>query len=463
MLKLYNTLTNTEEEFHPLEEGVVKLYTCGPTVYNFAHIGNFRTFVFQDLLRKHLKYSDYRLIHIMNITDVDDKTIQNARQQGMTLKDYTNRYTDAFLEDSKTLHIDMPDIMPRATDHIPEMVSLIQTLEEKGYTYRKDGSVYFNIAQFPEYGKLSKTDFSGAQAGVRIDTDKYDKANARDFVLWKAKKEGEDFWETEIGPGRPGWHIECSAMSMKYLGETFDIHVGGIDLVFPHHENEIAQSECATGKQFVRYWVHPEFLIVEGEKMSKSLGNYFTLRDLLAQGYSPEAIRYLLISVHYRKQLNFTTDGLRQAQASIQRLEDFVLRAKEIQKQEDPTSEFIAEVQAARQRFREAMDSDLNTSAALAAVFDFVRFAYQRDSQNAFAGGDAHAALDFLKEIDGIFNILRTQPELLDEDISAQIEARQAARKRRDFAEADRIRQQLLSQGIQLEDTKDGVRWKRLQ
>lgn len=462
MLKLYNTLSNTEEEFHPLEDGVVKLYTCGPTVYNFAHIGNFRTFVFQDLLRKYLNYSNYRVVHVMNITDVDDKTIQNAREQGMTLKEYTNRYTEAFLEDSKTLHIDTPGIMPLATDHIPEMVALIQTLEKKGYTYQKDGSVYFNIAQFPEYGKLSKADFSGAQSGVRVDTDKYDKANARDFVLWKARKEGEDFWETEIGPGRPGWHIECSAMSMKYLGETFDIHVGGIDLVFPHHENEIAQSECATGKPFVRYWIHPEFLIVEGEKMSKSLGNYFTLRDLLTQGYSPEAIRYLLLSVHYRKQLNFTTDGLRQAQASIQRLEDFVLRAKEKQKQEDPSPEFASEVQAARQHFREAMDSDLNTSAALAAVFDFVRFAYQRDSQNAFSGGDAQAALEFLKEIDGVFNILRAQSGLLDDDISEQIEARQAARKRRDFAEADRIRQSLLSQGIQLEDTKDGVRWKRI-
>jgi cysteinyl-tRNA synthetase len=463
MLKLYNTLSNTEEEFHPLEEGIVKLYTCGPTVYNFAHIGNFRTFVFQDLLRKYLKYSNYRVVHVMNITDVDDKTIHNAREQGMTLKEYTKQYTEAFLEDSKTLHIDAPGIMPRATDHIPEMVALIQTLEEKGYTYRKDGSVYFNIAQFPEYGKLSKADFGGAQSGTRVDADKYDKANARDFVLWKARKEGEDFWETEIGPGRPGWHIECSAMSMKYLGETFDIHVGGIDLVFPHHENEIAQSECATGKPFVRYWVHPEFLIVEGEKMSKSLGNYFTLRDLLNQGHSPEAIRYLLLSVHYRKQLNFTTDGLRQAQASIQRLEDFVLRVKEKQKQEDPSPEFAFEVQAARQRFREAMDSDLNTSAALAAVFDFVRFSYQRDSQDAFSGGDAQAALGFLKEIDGVLNILRAQSELLDDDISIQIEARQAARKRRDFAEADRIRQWLLSQGIQLEDTKEGVRWKRVQ
>jgi cysteinyl-tRNA synthetase len=461
MLRLHNTLSNTDEEFHPLEEGVVRFYTCGPTVYDYAHIGNFRTFVFQDLLRRYLRYRNYRVIHVMNITDVDDKTIQNARAQGMSLKDYTTKFADAFLEDCKTLRIELPELLPRATDHIPEMVALIRTLEDKGYTYRKDGSVYFSISHFPGYGKLSKADFSGAQSGARIDTDKYDKENARDFVLWKARKEGEDFWDTEIGPGRPGWHIECSAMSMKYLGETFDIHCGGVDLVFPHHENEIAQSECATGKPFVRYWIHPEFLIVEGEKMSKSLGNYFTLKDLLSQGHSPETIRYLLLSVHYRKQLNFTQDGLRQAHASIQRWEDFILRAKEIAKSEDPSPAFDAEVQTARERFMEAMDADLNTSAALAVIFDFVRLAYQKDSQKTLSGGDARIAIDFLKEIDGVFSILRTQPELLDEEIAQQIEARQAARRRRDFAEADRIRQWLLSKGIQLEDTRDGVRWKR--
>jgi cysteinyl-tRNA synthetase len=461
MLKLHNTLSGAEEEFHPLEEGVVRFYTCGPTVYDYAHIGNFRTFVFQDLLRKYLRYRNYRVIHVMNITDVDDKTIHNARAQGMTLKDYTAKYTEAFLEDSKTLHIELPDIMPRATQHIPDMVALIRSLEEKGYTYRKDGSVYFSLSRFPGYGKLSKADFSGAQSGMRVDMDKYDKENARDFVLWKAKKEGEDFWETEIGPGRPGWHIECSAMSMKYLGETFDIHCGGVDLIFPHHENEIAQSECATGKPFVRYWIHPEFLIIEGEKMSKSLGNYFTLRDLLSKGHSPEAIRYLLLSVHYRKQLNFTTDGLQQAQASIQRLEDFVIHLKEKANSEKPSREFEPEVDAARERFIEAMDGDINTSAALAAVFDFVRSTYQRDSQTSISGGDARAALNFIQEINGVFNILRPQPELLGEEITRQIEARQAARKRRDFAEADRIREWLLSKGIQLEDTREGVRWKR--
>ena len=462
MLKLYNTLTNTEEDFHPIEEGVVRFYTCGPTVYDYAHIGNFRTFVFQDLLRRYLEYRKYRVIHVMNITDVDDKTIHNAREQGMSLRDYTTKYTEAFLTDCKTLRIATPGLMPRATDHIPEMVALIQKLEEKGCAYRKDGSVYFSIAHFPGYGRLSKADFSGAQTGASVDTDKYDKENARDFVLWKAKKEGEDFWETDIGPGRPGWHIECSAMSMKYLGETFDIHCGGVDLVFPHHENEIAQSECATGKPFVRYWIHPEFLIVEGEKMSKSLGNFFRLKDLLDKGNSPETIRYLLLSVHYRKQLNFTMDGLRQAHSSIQRFEDFLLRATEIANNEEPSPDFAAEVQSAREKFIDAMDSDLNTSAALAVVFDFVRLAYQKDGQKALTGGDARIAIDFLKEIDAVFNILRFRSELLDEEIAQQIEARQAARRRKDFAEADRIRQDLLSKGILLEDTKDGVRWKRL-
>jgi cysteinyl-tRNA synthetase len=461
MLRLHNTLTGKEEEFHPLEEGVVRFYTCGPTVYDYAHVGNFRTFVFQDLLRRYLAYLNYRVVHVMNITDVDDKTIQKSRSQGLSLREYTTRYTQAFIEDSRKLRIEIPQIMPKATEHIPEMVALIKKLEEKGFTYRKEGSIYFSISQFSEYGKLSKMDFSGAQSGARVDSDKYDKENARDFVLWKAKKEGEDFWETEIGPGRPGWHIECSAMSMKYLGETFDIHCGGVDLIFPHHENEIAQSECATGQPFVRFWVHPEFLIVEGEKMSKSLGNFYTLRDLLDQGHSPESIRYLLLSVHYRKQLNFTADGLRQAQASIQRLEDFLLRVREKSTPDPASPDFDNDVKSTRERFKEALDDDLNTSAALAVVFEFVRSTYQRDGQNALTGGDARLAHDFICEIDSVLNIVRQPSEMLDDEIAAQIEARQAARRRRDFAEADRIRNWLLSKGIILEDTREGVRWKR--
>jgi cysteinyl-tRNA synthetase len=461
MLKLYNTLTGTVEDFQALEEGVVSLYTCGPTVYDFAHIGNFRTFSFQDLLRKYLRYRGYRVRHVMNITDVDDKTIRNAREQGVSLRDYTARYTEAFLEDCRSLRLEPPDLMPRATDHIPEMVRLIRSLEERGLTYRREGSIYFSIARFPGYGKLSRKDFSGMQSGLRVDSDEYEKDDVRDFVLWKAPKDGEDFWETELGPGRPGWHIECSAMSMKYLGETFDIHCGGVDLIFPHHENEIAQSEAATGKQFVRYWVHPEFLLVEGEKMSKSKGNYFTLRDLLSEGHSPEAIRYLLLSVNYRRQLNFTIDGLRQAQASIQRLEDFALRMKEKAGSTPPCEGFAAVVEKARRTFVEAMDEDLNTSAALAAVFDFVRATYQESERGGTCGGDAAAALQFIHEVDGLFRVLRPQPELLDDEILRKIEERQAARRRRDFAEADRIRDWLVSKGIQLEDTREGTRWKR--
>jgi len=321
--------------------------------------------------------------------------------------------------------------------------------------------VYFSISRFPAYGRLSKTDFSGMKVGARVDTDKYDKDNPRDFVLWKARKEGEDYWETELGPGRPGWHIECSAMSMKYLGETFDIHCGGVDLVFPHHENEIAQSECATGKQFVHVWLHPEFLIVDGEKMSKSLGNYFTLRDLIAAGHSPEAIRYLLLSVHYRKQLNFTNDSLRQAQASAQRLEDFVVRMKEMADSSEPDPAFAAETQNARQKFVEALDDDLNVSAALGALFEFVRSTYQRADQNALSAGGARAAMEFVREADGVIGVMKRRPEMLDEEIAQLIQQRQAARARRDFAEADRIRNLLSSRGIQLEDTRDGVRWKR--
>ncbi len=462
MLRLYNTLTNTKEEMKTVEEGVVRLYTCGPTVYDYAHIGNFRTFVFQDLLRRYLRFHGYRIIHVMNITDVDDRIIQNAREQGMTLGEYTAKYTAAFIEDSQTLGIELPELMPRATDHIPEMVELIKKLEARGYAYRRDGSIYFNISRFDEYGRLSKTDFKGMQDGARVDTDKYDKDNARDFALWKAAKDDEDFWETEIGPGRPGWHIECSAMSMKYLGETFDIHCGGADLVFPHHENEIAQSEGATGKPFVRLWLHSEFLIVDGEKMSKSLGNQFTLRDILSKGHSPEAIRYLLLSSHYRKQLNFTADGLRQAQASIQRLEDFLQRMSEVATEGAASPEFAEEVAAARRNLVEAMDDDLNTSAALAVLYDFVRSTYQRMERQQLGGGDAQAATKFIRDIDGVFAVLPSKVELVDEEILRKIEERSQARRRRDFKESDRIRDWLLSKGIQLEDMRDGTRWKRV-
>ncbi len=462
MLRLYNTLSNMKEDFLPGEDRWVRLYTCGPTVYDYAHIGNFRTFVFQDLLRRYLRYRSYQVLHVMNITDVDDRIIQNSKTQGIPLKEYTTRYTDAFLEDCKTLGIQPPDVMPRATDHIPDMVKLIRRLEERGFTYRRDGSIYFSISRFPEYGKLSKQDFSGIQPGARVDSDRYGKDEARDFVLWKAPKEGEDFWETELGPGRPGWHIECSAMSMRYLGETFDIHCGGADLVFPHHENEIAQSECATGKPFVRYWVHPEFLVVEGEKMSKSLGNFFTLRDVLAKGHWPEAIRYLLLSVHYRKQLNFTADNLHQAHSSIKRLENFGLRMAEKADASEPCPSFVEQIQSAREKYVEEMDDDLNTSAALGVLFDFINMTFKMLDQGSLSLGDARAALEFVREVDQVFGVMREPQELLDSEILERIEERLAARRRRDFAEADRIRDWLTSQGIQLEDTREGTRWKRI-
>lgn len=460
-ISLYNTLSKKKEPFTPLAGNKVRMYVCGVTVYDMCHIGHARSLVVFDVIARFLRRKGYDLTYVRNFTDVDDKIIARANQLGLSYKEIAQKYIDEFYTDMKVLKVKPADIEPRATEHIEQIITMIEKLESKGLAYKAaDGSVYFDVSGFREYGKLSGRDTEEMIAGARVEIDE-NKRNPLDFALWKRSKEGEPWWESPWSKGRPGWHIECSAMSMKYLGETFDIHCGGIDLVFPHHENEIAQSECATGRPFARYWVHPEFLIVEGEKMSKSLGNFLTLRDLTAQGYAPEAIRYLLLSVHYRKQLNFTMDGLHQAAAAIDRLEDFLLRAREKASDEAPTPEFKAEAAAARVRFREAMDSDINTSAALAALFDFVRAANQRDSRGALTGGDARLAIAFLEEVDGVFNILRGRPEILDEEIARQIEARQEARRRRDFAEADRIRDQLLAEGIQLEDTREGVRWKR--
>src|ERR1043166_10535 len=325
-LRLYNTLSQQVEEFSPARDNAVRMYSCGPTVYDFAHIGNFRTFTFVDLLRKCLRANRFKLNHVMNITDVDDKIIRNAVAQHKSIEEYTSVYTKAFLEDCRTLRLEIPEQLAPATAHIDDMVEAIERLGAANHTYRSDGSTYFRIASFPEYGKLSHNDFSGNIAGARVDVDEYEKADARDFALWKAPKEGEPAWETTLGPGRPGWHIECSVMAIKYLGETLDIHAGGVDLLFPHHENEIAQSESLTGKPFSRFWLHAEFLMVDGQKMSKSLGNYYTLRDLLERGHAPEAVRYLLASVPYRKSLNFTMDGLEAAAKAIDRLRNFKLR-----------------------------------------------------------------------------------------------------------------------------------------
>ena len=475
-IRLHNTLTGDTEPFVPQKPGEVSMYTCGPTVYDYAHIGNYRTFVFQDILRRFLKLRGFKLNHVMNLTDVDDRIIAKAAAAGVGIRDYTQKYVQAFFDDCKALSIEAPEHWIRATDYIDDMVKLIQQLQEKSYTYAGEGSIYYRIAKFPDYGKLSKIDVSGIQAGARVDNDRYEKESARDFALWKAPKPGEHFWETSIGPGRPGWHIECSAMAMKYLGETLDIHTGGIDLAFPHHENEIAQSEAATGKQFARYWMHAEHLLVEGEKMSKSLGNFFTLRDLFAKGYKPSALRFALASVPYRKQLNFTFDGLQSAASSIERLRNFAARLAEGKFPEGHGEGMAARIDKAAEEFDAGLSDDLNTARALAAVFDLVREANIAMDKGTFRQGDVKAVQEFLKTFDRVFavvgendaDLLRIvgqgggENEISDEEVEKLVEERQSARKKRDFAASDRIRKELADRGILIEDARDGsVRWKR--
>jgi cysteinyl-tRNA synthetase len=463
-LRFYNTLTQQVQEFTPASDNTVRMYTCGPTVYAFAHIGNFRTFTFVDILRKTLRASGFALKHVMNITDVDDKIIRNATAEGKSLEDYTATYTKAFLDDCASLRLERPERLTPATEHIDDMAAAIQKLTASHHTYVSDGSVYFRIASFPQYGKLSHNDFSGNLAGARVDVDEYEKADARDFALWKAPKPGERYWDEPIGPGRPGWHIECSVMALKYLGDTIDIHAGGIDLVFPHHENEIAQSESLTGKQFARFWLHAEFLMVEGQKMSKSLGNYFTLRDILERGYQPEAIRYLLASIPYRKSLNFTFDGLKSAATAIERLRNFKLRLETDPFAEGVTAKMRDRTAAASTSFTDAMQDDLNTAEALGAVFEYVRDVNTAMDAGEFLKGDAAGALEFLARFDAIFDVLqptRKTDYIEDSEVDSLIAERAAAKKARDFARADQIREQLLAQGVILEDTKAGVRWKR--
>ncbi len=463
-LRFYNTLTQQVEEFAPARDNTVRMYTCGPTVYDFAHIGNFRSFTFVDLLRKWLRASGFKLNHVMNVTDVDDKIIRNAVAQNKALKEYTEVYTKAFLEDCDALRLERPERLTPATEHIGDMVSAIEKLAAANHTYTSDGSVYFRIATFPEYGKLSHNDFSGNMAGARVDLDEYEKADARDFALWKAPKPGEPAWETEIGPGRPGWHIECSVMAIKYLGETLDIHAGGVDLVFPHHENEIAQSESLTGKPFARFWLHAEFLMVEGQKMSKSLGNFYTLRDLIGQGHAPEAIRYLLASVPYRKQLNFTMDGLKSAATAIDRLRNFKLRLETDRFAEGMDERTAERTAAAAQAFTDSLNDDLNTAGALGAVFEFIRDANSVMDSGQFRAGNVAGALEFLRLFDSVFDVLRPTAKadsLADADVEALIAERTAAKKAKNFSRADQIRDELMAQGIILEDTKAGIRWKR--
>jgi cysteinyl-tRNA synthetase len=461
-MRLHNTKGGQVEEFKPIEVGHVRMYTCGPTVHDYAHIGNFRTFLFEDLLRRVLLQQGYKVTQVMNLTDVEDRIIKKAAEHGQTIDEFTEKYIEAFFEDLDTLRIERAEHYPRATEHIFEMVSLIDLLNEKGHTYVADGSTYFRIATFPRYGELAHLDHAGLKAGARVDVDDYGKDDPRDFVLWKARKPGEQSWETPLGIGRPGWHIECSAMSMKYLGESFDIHTGGVDNIFPHHENEIAQSEAATGKPFVRYWLHAQHLQdAVGEKMSKRLKNFTTLRDLVAEGYQPRAIRYaLLTGAHYRSPLAFSPELLKAADSAIKRLDEFAVRLGAITPRPDPPPQGGRETEV-MERWDDALRDDLNLPAAVGHLFEFIKTFNTRLESGKATPEERASAMAMLQHANRILDVIEF-PGLVDAEVEPLIAERQAARDRRDFARADEIRQQLLRMGIQLDDTKDGTRWKRI-
>jgi cysteinyl-tRNA synthetase len=489
-LRLFNTLTGEVDLLAPADGVALRMYACGPTVYDYGHIGNFRTFLQVDVLRRFLRLTGTAVRHVMNITDVDDRILHNAAEAGISIGEYSGRYEKAFFEDMDALRVERPEVMARATEHIPRMVELIQKLAAAGAAYQtEDGSWYFRLAAFPEYGKLSKKDLSGMEDGARVDLDEYEKDSARDFALWKAAKPGETSWDTAIGRGRPGWHIECSTMAMEYLGESFDLHAGGEDLIFPHHENEIAQSESVTHKTFARHWMHVRFLLVDGRKMSKSEGNFYTLRDLLLKGYKASAIRLALISVPYRHQFNFTFDGLVEATNAIERLRTFVqrLRTGDFAPGEDPALQAAAE--KAQAEYLAALSNDLNTAEARAPIFDLIRAANTAMDQGELKAGDREAILAVLASFDAVFDVLEDRdaeatrralewaeeagrlsevaPELLarqgltDENIDALVAERTLAKKQRNFARADQIRNELAEKDVVLEDSKDGVRWKR--
>ncbi len=489
-IRLFNTLSNAVEELAPGDGATLRMYACGPTIYDYGHIGNFRTFLQVDVLRRFLKLEGMTIRHVMNITDVDDKIIRNAAAAGVPIGEYTPRYEKAFFEDLVALGVEQPEVIARATENIPEMVALVEKLAAAGLAYQtEDGSWYFRIAGFPEYGKLSKKDFGGISDGARVDVDEYDKDSARDFALWKSPKPGEYKWETTLGLGRPGWHIECSAMAMKYLGESFDLHAGGEDLMFPHHENEIAQSESATHKTFARHWFHVRFLLVEGRKMAKSEGNFYTLRDLLLKGYRASAIRFLLISVPYRHQLNFTFDGLLESTSAVERLRTFATRMKAAATVAQLNPELAAETARAGTSFRAALENDLNTAEARAAIFELVRAGNAALDAGTVGVENVAQVARVLEDFDRIFAVLEdhdaeltrealawaeregrlneasaevlAQLSLSDAQIDALIEERNQARRTRNFARADGIRKELAEKGILLEDSKDGVRWKR--
>ncbi|HWT67020.1 MAG TPA: cysteine--tRNA ligase [Terracidiphilus sp.] len=489
-LRLFNTLSGQIDELVPADGSTLRMYACGPTVYDYGHIGNFRTFLQVDVLRRTLELTGVKLRHVMNITDVDDKIIRNAAAAGIEIGEYTPKFVDAFFEDLESLRVERPEVIARATEHIERMVQLVEKLAEAGAAYKtEDGSWYFRLKAYPEYGKLSKKDLSGMEDGARVDVDEYEKDSARDFALWKAVKPGETSWETRIGRGRPGWHIECSAMAMEFLGDSFDLHAGGEDLMFPHHENEIAQSESVTHKPFARHWMHVRFLLVDGRKMSKSEGNFYTLRDLLLKGYKASAIRLALISVPYRHQLNFTFDGLVEATAAIERLRTFVARVKTAALAEGETNELQAAAKKAAAEYLAALESDLNTAEARAPIFDLVRAANTALDKGLLKAGDRAAILKVLADFDAVFDViedgdaaatekalkwaeeagrmddvaegLKARQGLTDEAIEALVAERTLAKKQRNFARADQIRNELIEKGVVIEDSKDGVRWKR--
>lgn len=463
MIRLHNTLSGKKEPFHTIRPGEVRLYTCGPTVYDYAHIGNFRAYIFEDLLKRFLLALDYKVTHVMNITDVDDKTIKGAHEQDVSLSEYTQKYIHAFFEDIEVLNILKADYYPRATEHIPDMVEWIKGLLGKGYAYEKDGSVYYDISKFPEYGRLSKINLQKLKPGQRIESDEYKKEHAQDFALWKKRKEGEPFWSTEIGEGRPGWHIECSVMSSKYLGPHFDIHCGGVDNIFPHHENEIAQSEAYSGKKFVNYWLHCRHLIVEGEKMSKSKGNFFTLRDLLRRNIDPLALRFLLLSTHYRKMLNFTFTALDQAEASLRRIKDFVFELKNHPFKEGRNKNISRLLEKIKQRFINSLSDDLNISAALSTFFEMIRKVNILISKEKVYQQDAEETISVVQFVDEILGVFPPEKKKeLPAKIREKIGERESARHDKNYELADRIRDELLKEGFILEDTKNGVRWKRI-
>ena len=462
-LRLFNTLNRQLEDFEPIEDGLARLYTCGPTIYDYPHIGNYRTFLFEDILRRTLGLFGFQVTQVQNLTDVDDRTIQRANENGVSLREFTDHFAAAFFDDLETLGVEPAEHYPRATDYVPEMVELIKRLEAEGHTYRSDGSIYYRISTFPSYGKLSGVKPEKNLAGARIDVDDYEKDDARDFVLWKAPKKGEPVWETDLGPGRPGWHIECSAMAMALLGETFDIHCGGVDNIFPHHENEIAQSEGATGCEFARFWLHAEHLVVEGEKMAKRVGNFFTLRDLMDKGFDPLVVRYLLISVPYRQRLNFTFDGLHAAEQAIDRITNTLRRLENTPPAAGAGDLDQAAIDEFYADFRGALGDDLNTARALAALHTLLRVVNTALDGHGLSLDMNSVVGTAFAEADSVLGIFpKNKAEAgTDSEIDALIEERKAARENRDFARADAIRDELAAKGIALEDTPHGTVWHR--